>query len=74
MKHTTMSCDHCGKPQGPRVDVFEVQMRIHGKERWEVDLCTKCWEAMVAEYQIREYKPRNRSPFTVTDLDSIPTA
>lgn len=73
MKHLTASCDHCGKTQGARLEVLEVQMRTSDKQRYEVDLCAKCWQSMISDYQIRQYKPRNRNAFTVIDLDSIPS-
>jgi hypothetical protein len=70
-KHTTLSCDKCGKAQAARVDIHEVQIRLPDKSKFEVDLCGKCWGSMVKDYAIRETQSRKRNSFTVVDLDSL---
>lgn len=71
-RHLSLSCDNCGKKQGPKVDIVPAVTRREDGIRYTVDLCQSCWNKVQDEFGFTEHAKPARNKFKVyEDIDQI---
>lgn len=66
-KVVLLECDRCGASK----DVSSLQGSRSDGKHIDVDLCPKCWTALVKEFHARVSDKQPRRPFEVVDEDDI---
>lgn len=72
-RHLSMSCDKCGKKEGPKADIVPASLRRQDGIKMTVDLCSPCWTQLQRDYGFAEANKPTRQGFKVyEDVDQIP--
>ena len=66
-RHLSLSCDKCGKKEGPKTEIVPASLRREDGVRMTVDLCTACWSTLPKDYGFSEANKPTRKTFTVYD-------
>jgi len=73
-RHLSLSCDSCGKKEGPKVDIIPGVTRREDSARLTVDLCESCWAKLKKEFGFVQHEGTSRKSFKVyEDETNIPS-
>lgn len=73
-RHLSLSCDACGKKEGPKVDVTPGVIRREDGIRLVGDLCEGCWTKLKKDFKFVQHEGSSRKKFKVyDDVEDIPS-
>lgn len=73
-RHLSLSCDSCGKKEGPKVEIVPGVTRREDGVRLTVDLCEGCWTKLKKDFGFAQHDGSSRKAFKVyEDVTEIPS-